>query len=65
MHDIEEKASHVEADPRDLPDPDRVNMPEGLRRERKSAYAPTTGRRGEGVDSEETQDARRRQGAKD
>ena len=39
-----DQAPHGDTDPQRGPDPDRVNMPEGLRRERKPPYGPTTGR---------------------
>jgi hypothetical protein len=47
MSGIDGRAPHADGDPRRGSDPDRANVPEGLRRERKSAYGPTTGRRGE------------------
>jgi hypothetical protein len=39
-----DQAPRADTDPRRGPDPDRVNMPEGLRRERKPPYGPETGR---------------------
>jgi hypothetical protein len=47
MADLKGREPHADTDPRRGPDPDRVDMPEGLRRPRKSAYGPTTGRHGE------------------
>jgi len=47
MSGIDGRAPHADVDARRGADPDRANLPEGLRRERKSAYGPTTGRRGE------------------
>jgi hypothetical protein len=47
MSSIEGRAPHADVDARRGPVPDRANLPEGLRRERKSAYGPTTGRRDE------------------
>ncbi len=38
------QSPHADTDPRRRPDPERVNMPDGLRRDRKSPYGPTTGR---------------------
>ena len=44
MSDIKGQEPHADTDPRRGPDPERTNMPEGLRRERKPAYGPETGR---------------------
>jgi hypothetical protein len=63
MGDLNGRAPHAEVDARRSPDPDRANIPEGLRRERKSAYGPTTGRRGERVKSEKTRQAGGMEGA--
>jgi hypothetical protein len=40
----EDQARGADTDPRRGPNPERVNMPEGLRRERKPPYGPPTGR---------------------
>jgi hypothetical protein len=45
MSAVKDQSPHAETDPRRRPDPERVNMPDGLRRERKSPYGPQTGRR--------------------
>jgi hypothetical protein len=39
-----DQAPHADTDPRRGPALDRVNMPDGLRRERKPPYGPKTGR---------------------
>lgn len=43
----ENEAPHADTDPRRGAGAERVNMPEGLRRERKPPYGPDTGRTGE------------------
>ena len=63
MSDIRGRAPHADADPRRGPEPERENIPEGLRRERKSAYGPTTGRHKERVEPEKTRHADGRQAA--
>jgi hypothetical protein len=45
---------HADTDPRRGPDPNRTDMPEGLRRERKAAYGPS-GRHDEKIEPEEAQ----------
>lgn len=47
MADLERKTPDPAIDPR------RINLPEGLRRARKSAYGPTTGRHGERAEEAE------------
>lgn len=51
---------HADTDPRRRPDPHRENMPEGLRRERKSAYGPHMGRSEEKAEPERSRHADRR-----
>jgi hypothetical protein len=63
MGDLNGRAPHANVDARRSPDPDRTNIPEGLRRERKSAYGPTTGRHGERVKPEKIRHADGKQGA--
>jgi len=46
------QAPHADADARREPDPRRVNIPEGLHRERKPAYGPARGRHSESEESE-------------
>ena len=65
MDGLKSKEPHADSDPRRQPDPRRENIPEGLRRERKSAYGPHTGRRGEKADPEESRHAERRHIAED
>lgn len=53
------KDTHAGIDPRHTPDP-RDNIPEGLRRERKSAYGPHTGRSEEKAEPKQSRNADRR-----
>lgn len=55
---------HADTDPRRGPDPNRTNMPEGLRRERKAAYGPS-GRQDDNVEPDEGRQAKNQQTAKD
>jgi hypothetical protein len=61
---LENQAPHADTDPRRRPDPDRSNMPEGLRRTRKPAYGPS-GRHDEKVEPENSRHAKNRQIAED
>jgi hypothetical protein len=61
MSAIKGRAPHADADPQRGPAPARESIPEGLRRERKSAYGPTTGRHSERVEPEKTPHADGRQ----
>ena len=54
------KAPHADTDARRTPDPNRRNMPEGLRRERKGPYGPKTGYANEKAAPQEGRHARRR-----
>jgi hypothetical protein len=58
MDEVKDQSPHADTDPRRRPDPERVNMPDGLRRERKSAYGPQTGRTEETRAPEQSRHAR-------
>jgi hypothetical protein len=55
---------HADTDPRRRLDPDRTKMPEGLRRERKSAYGPS-GRHDEKIEPEKSRHAKNQHIAED
>jgi len=59
-----DQAPHADTDPRRGPDPDRVNIPEGLRREPKPPYGPKTGRTNESRTPEESRPDGDQQAAK-
>lgn len=61
---IKGKEPHADTDPRRRPDPNRTNMPEGLRREPKPPYGPS-GRHDEQVEPEKSRHAKDRQVAED
>jgi hypothetical protein len=61
MSGIKGQAPHADTDPRHRPDPERTNMPEGLRREPKPAYGPETGRTDEKRTPDKSRHARDRE----
>ncbi len=61
---VNNQEPHADTDPRRRPDPNRSNMPEGLRRARKPAYGPS-GRHDENVEPENSRHAKNRQIAED
>ena len=64
MASRENQAPHADTDPRRRPDPDRTNMPEGLRRDRKPGYGPNA-RHDEKVAPEKSRHAENQQIAED
>ena len=60
MPTLKDVAPHADTDPRRAPDPRRENIPEGLRRSRKPAYGPRTGRNREATEPEKSRHARDR-----
>ena len=65
MTAIKGRAPHADTDPRRGPDLEHENIPEGLRRERKAAYGPATGRHDESVEPDGSRHAKDRHIAED